>query len=460
MPTVLIVDDEKNIRATLARGLRLEGFRTEEAGNGLEALKALDDGGIDLVLLDVQMPEMDGLALLAAMRERSLSVPAIVLTAHGSIERAVQAVKLGAFDFIEKPPSIERILLAVENALDRDRLLRENRRLSEESGSSGEILGSAEATRTLRMTLARVAPSEATVLLSGENGTGKELAARAIHEGSARSRKPLVIVNCAAIPETLFESELFGHVRGAFTGATDARRGKFQQADGGTLFLDEIGETPKALQPKLLRALESGDVETIGGRGPERVDVRLIAATNRNLEDEVAQGRFRPDLYYRLAVVPVHLPPLRDRVADVALLAGHFLDAACRKNRVKSKRLDPETIATLSRHRWPGNVRELRNAMERVAILVAEDTVRPAHLAFLEPTPTSALPSSAGAGRGEAGEPGDLAAMMERHERALVLDALERNRWRMTRTAEELGLERSHLYKKLKALGIEKPVVD
>ena len=456
MPTVLIVDDEKNIRATVARGLRLEGYRTEEAGNGVEALTALDGGGIDLVLLDVQMPEMDGLALLSAMRERGIAVPAIVLTAHGSIERAVQAVRLGAYDFIEKPPSIERILLAAGNALDRDRLLRENRRLAEESGSSGEILGSAEATRGLRATLARVAPSEATVLLLGENGTGKELAARAIHAGSARSRKPLVIVNCAAIPETLFESELFGHVRGAFTGATDARRGKFQQADGGTLFLDEIGETPKPLQPKLLRALESGDVETIGGRGPEHVDVRLIAATNRNLEAEVAANAFRPDLYYRLAVVPVQLPPLRERAGDIPMLAVHFLEGACRKNRVKSKRLDPEAIAVLEHHAWPGNVRELRNAMERVAILVADETVRAVHLAFLDHQ--TSVPTQPA--RGERGERGELAAMLERHERTLVLQALERNHWRMTRTAEELGLERSHLYKKLKALGIEKPVLE
>ena len=453
MPTVLIVDDEKNIRAPLARGLRLEGYRAEEAANGLEALKILDEGGIDLVLLDVQMPEMDGLALLSAMRERAMTVPAIVLTAHGSIERAVQAVKLGAFDFIEKPPSIERILLAAGNALDRDRLVRENRRLAEETGLGDEILGNAEATRTLRQTLARVAPSEAPVLLLGENGTGKELAARAIHAGSARSKKPLVIVNCAAIPETLFESELFGHVRGAFTGATDARRGKFQQADGGTLFLDEIGETPPRLQPKLLRALESGDVETIGGTRPERVDVRLIAATNRDLEAEIAASRFRPDLYYRIAVVPVQLPALRERADDVPMLAAHFLDAACRKNRARPKRLDPQAVAALARHAWPGNVRELRNAMERVAILVPGDLVEAAHLAFLQPG-DSALPTVAeGAGS-------HLASMMERHERALVLAALLRNRWRMTKTADELGLERSHLYKKLKALGIEKPVED
>jgi DNA-binding NtrC family response regulator len=453
MPTVLIVDDEKNIRATLARGMRLEGYRAEEAANGIEALRVLDDGGIDLVLLDMQMPEMDGLALLAAMRERRLDVPAIVLTAHGTIERAVQAVKLGAYDFIEKPPSIERILIAAAHALDRDRLVRENRRLTEESGLADEILGDAEPTRALRSTLVRVASSEATVLLLGENGTGKELAARAIHAGSPRSKKPLVVVNCAAIPESLFESELFGHVKGAFTGATEARRGKFQQADGGTLFLDEIGETPIRLQPKLLRARESGDVETIGGRGPERVDVRLIAATNRDLVAETAAGTFRADLYYRIAVVPVQLPPLRDRTPDIPMLAAHFLESACRKNRTKPKRLDPQASATLARHAWPGNVRELRNAMERVAILVAGDLVTVPDLAFLAPAPgpDAAL---------DPGQGSDLASMMERHERAVVLAALERHRWQMTKTAEALGVERSHLYKKLKALGIEKPVHD
>jgi transcriptional regulator with GAF, ATPase, and Fis domain len=291
------------------------------------------------------------------------------------------------------------------------------------------------------------------VLLLGENGTGKELAARAIHSGSTRARQPLVVVNCAAIPESLFESELFGHVRGAFTGATDAHRGKFQQADGGTLFLDEIGETPSRLQPKLLRALESGDVETVGGRGPERVDVRLIAATNRDLQAEISAGRFRPDLYYRIAVVPVQLPPLRERADDIPLLAKHFLDAACRKIRAKPKQLDPRAIAVLTSHRWPGNVRELRNAMERIAILVASDVVDASHLAFLDAGRPAAAPIDEGGTK-------DLASMMERHERALVLAALLRNRWKMTKTADELGLERSHLYKKIKALGIDKPVED
>jgi DNA-binding NtrC family response regulator len=449
VPTILIVDDEKNIRATIARGLRLEGFRTEEAGNGEEALVLLEDQGADAVLLDVEMPKMDGLATLEAMRDRGIAVPAIVLTAHGSIERAVRAVKLGAFDFIEKPPSIERILLAIGHALDRGRLVSENRRLADESGATAGILGDSEPIRALRATLARVAPTEATVLILGENGTGKELAARAIHDGSPRKARPFVTVNCAAIPETLFESELFGHVRGAFTGATDARRGKFSLADSGTLFLDEVGEIPLHLQPKLLRVLESGEVERIGGGTPEQVNVRLVAATNRDLPAEVEAGRFRRDLYHRLDVVPVRVPPLRERPSDIPALAAHLLDHACRRNRVRAKRLSPDALAVLAAHRWPGNVRELRNVMERVAILVPDAEIAAGHLDFLGPAPAHEIHHE--------GE-GTLAATMDAFERATVLAALERNKWRMTRTAGELGLERSHLYKKLKALGIERPV--
>jgi len=448
--TILIVDDEKNIRATIARGLRLEGFRTVEAGNGEEALAILEDQGADAVLLDVEMPRLDGLATLEAMRDRGLSVPAIVLTAHGSIERAVRAVKLGAFDFIEKPPSMERILIAIGHALDRGRLLSENRRLADESGATAGLLGDSEPMRALRAVLSRVAPTEATILLLGENGTGKELAARAIHDGSPRKARPFVTVNCAAIPETLFESELFGHLRGAFTGATDARRGKFSQADGGTLFLDEVGEIPLHLQPKLLRVLESQEVERLGGGAPEKVDVRLVAATNRDLPAEVETGRFRRDLYHRLDVVPVRVPPLRERRTDIPSLAAHFLDLACRRNRVRPKTLADDAKAALAAHRWPGNVRELRNVMERIAILVQEAEVGAVLLEGL--AGAAATPSEIE----ETG--GTLAARVDAFERKTVLEALERNRWRMTRTAEQLGLERSHLYKKLKALGIERPV--
>jgi len=450
MPTILLADDEKNIRATLARSLALEGYAACEAADGVETLELLEQGGADLVILDLQMPRLDGLGVLERMRERGLTVPVIVLTAHGTIDRAVRAVRLGAYDFIEKPPAVERVLLAVANALRHGTLVEENRRLALESGRSGPMLGEAPPMRALAATIARVAPTEATVLLLGENGSGKEVAAHAIHAASSRSQRPLVVLNCAAIPETLIESEMFGHARGSFTGATEARRGKFQQADRGTLFLDEIGEIPLALQPKLLRAVESGEVERVGGRGAERVDVRVVAATNRDLEAEVRAKRFREDLYYRLLVVPIRIPPLRERAADVPLLARNLLEDACRRNRIRPKRLADDALARLAAHAWPGNVRELRNAMERVAILIAGDTVQAGDLGFLASAgaPAAATANSA---------PGDLAGALERHERSLIQAALERNGWKMAAAARELGLERSHLYKKVRALGIERP---
>lgn len=458
MPRILIADDEKNIRATLARSLHLEGYATLQAADGAEALERVEGGEVDLVILDLQMPVLDGLQVLEKMAERKLVVPTIVLTAHGSIEKAVRAVRLGALDFIEKPPAVERILLAVENVLKVGHLQEENRRLAEVAGVGPDLLGASAAMQALAEAIRRVAPTEAGVLLLGENGTGKELAARAIHAASPRRARPLVTVNCAAIPETLFESELFGHARGAFTGATEARRGKFQQADGGTLFLDEIGEVPLPLQPKMLRALETGETERVGGRATERVSVRVIAATNRDLEAEVKAGRFREDLYYRLLVVPVRVPPLRERKEDIPLLARHFLEAACRQNRIRPKRLSEEAMAVLVAHAWRGNVRELRNAMGRIAILVPADVIREEHLEFLQGMGDAASLSAAQPSK-TAGN-FDLAEEMARHERALILQVLERNRWRMSRSAQELNLERSHLYKKLKALGIERPVED
>ncbi len=446
MSRILIADDEKNIRATLARALHLEGYATLEAADGEEARKHLEAGEADLVLLDLQMPVLDGLGLLDVMREKGIAVPTIVLTAHGTIEKAVRAVRAGAFDFIEKPPAVERILLAVQNALRVGQLEEENRRLAEAAGVGSDLIGSSHAMMEIHDTIRRVAPTEAGVLILGENGTGKELVARAIHAGSARRTRQLVTVNCAAIPETLFESELFGHARGAFTGATEARRGKLQQADGGTVFLDEIGEVPLALQPKMLRAIETGEAERVGGRGVEKVNVRVLAATNRDLEAEVSAGRFRQDLYYRLLVVPIRVPPLRERGEDVLLLARHFLELACRQNRVRPKRLTDGALRVLETHSWPGNVRELRNAMGRVAILVTDEEIRDVHLPFLEGSASSHAPSGTV----------DLTAELERYERELILRALERTRWRMSKAAHDLGLERSHLYKKLKSLGIER----
>jgi DNA-binding NtrC family response regulator len=460
MPTILIADDEKNIRATLTRALRLEGYATLEAESGAQALEHLLGGGVDLLILDLQMPVLDGLGLLQKMADSGSRVPVVVLTAHGTIEKAVKAVRLGAFDFIEKPPAVERILLAVENALRVERLLAENHRLVEEAGIGAGILGASPPMQALAEILRKVAPTEAGVLLLGENGTGKEVVARAIHAASPRRGRPLVTVNCAAIPETLVESELFGHARGAFTGATEARRGKFQQADGGTLFLDEVGEIPLALQPKMLRALESGEVERIGGGACERVDVRVIAATNRDLAAEVAAGRFRQDLYYRLLVVPVRVPALRERREDIALLARHFFEAACRRNRARPRELSAAAVAALERYDWPGNVRELRNAMERVAILVPDASVGAEHLDFLGAGALGVgpFPGATPAGATPAALP--LADELRRHERDIILNVLERNRWRMSKAARELNLERSHLYKKIKSLKIERPPED
>ena len=463
MATILIADDEKNIRATLARSLRLEGYATREAEDGEAAWDLIRQGEADLAILDLEMPRLDGIGLLERMATSATKIPALVLTAHGTIDRAVRAVRLGAFDFIEKPPVAERILLAISNALRVGDLEEENRRLVEETGGESGLLGTSEPMRALRETIARVGPTDAAVLLTGENGSGKELVARALHAASARSGRPLVTVNCAAIPETLFESELFGHARGAFTGATEARRGKFQRADGGTLFLDEVGEIPLPLQPKLLRSLESGEVERVGGGAGERVNVRVIAATNRDLEAEVAQGRFREDLYYRLLVVPIRVAPLRERREDVPMLARHFLAAACRAHRVRGKTLTAEALEALARHDWPGNVRELRNAMGRAAILAPGDRVEASDLAFLRTRAAGAAGEVAvPAGTGAHAPSGafDLAAEMERLEREVVLQVLERCRWRMSKAAAELNLERSHLYKKLKALGIGRPVED
>jgi two-component system nitrogen regulation response regulator NtrX len=449
MKTVLIVDDEKNIRSTLATTFQLEGYRAETAGDGRRAIEIVEGGGIDAIVLDLQMPGLDGYETLGELRRRKHGVPVIFLTAHGSIERAVEAVKLGAFDFIEKPPHSEKILLAVKNAVRQADLEEENRELRSESASRFDMIGDAPPMRSLYEQISRTAPTQARVLILGENGTGKELIARALHRNSKRSDKPFVRVNCAAIPRELFESELFGHERGAFTGATSRRRGKFVRADGGTLFLDEVAEIPQGLQAKLLRSLESGEVEPVGADRELRVDVRVIAATNRDLAQAVGAGDFRQDLYYRLQVVTLQAPPLRERKEDIAQLAACFLRQACEENHLR-KTLDDGAIDRIRLHDFPGNVRELKNLVERLVILTPSETITASDV-------DRALPAGSPLAEARPALRGSLRETMVELEREVVRGVLEAQRWRMTAAAERLGLERSHLYKKLRSLGIERP---
>jgi len=449
MKTVLITDDEKNIRSSLATTFRLEGYRVETAEDGRRAIEIVERAAVDAIVLDLQMPGLDGYETLRELRRMEHRMPVIFLTAHGTIERAVEAVKLGAFDFIEKPPHSQKILLAVKNALRQADLEEENRELRFEDASRFDMIGASPPMQALYEQISRTAPTQARVLILGENGTGKELIARALHRNSPRASKPFVRVNCAAVPRELFESELFGHERGAFTGATTRRRGKFVRADGGTLFLDEVAEIPRGLQAKLLRSLESGEVEPVGADRELQVDVRVIAATNRNLTQAVAEGEFRQDLYYRLQVVTLQAPPLRERKDDIPELAACFLRQACEENHLR-KSLDGGAIERIARHDFPGNVRELKNLVERLVILTASSVISAADV-------ERALSTGAPATGLRPALRGSLRETMSDLEREVVLGVLEAQQWRMTAAAEQLGLERSHLYKKLKALGIERP---
>ncbi|RMG48193.1 MAG: sigma-54-dependent Fis family transcriptional regulator [Acidobacteria bacterium] len=442
MARVLIADDEANLRATVARTLRGEGHEPVEAADGVEAVSRLRRGGIDVVLLDLSMPRLDGFGVLQALAEEEGAPPVIVLTAHASLDNAVRAVKLGAWDFVEKPPAAETLLLRIERALEAARRREEEAR---GGGPLERIVGSSAAIRRLRETIAQIAPTGARVLVVGENGTGKELVARALHELSPRAAGPFVRLNCAAVPVELFESELFGHVRGAFTGAVGSRRGRFERASGGTLLLDEIGEMPLAVQPKLLRALEEGEIERLGAERGIRVDARVIASTNRDLARMVREGRFREDLYYRLEVVTIEVPPLRHRREDIPELARHLLRAACRETgRREVPELTADALERLRREDWPGNVRQLRNVMERVAILVRGPRVDADALA----------PHLSGSAAFGDPDRGPLAEAVAAFERRFIQRALERHGGNVAAAARELEIERSSLYRKMRAMGL------
>jgi two-component system nitrogen regulation response regulator NtrX len=448
---ILVVDDEKNIRSALEGILKDEGYRVRVGGTGEELLRQVQQGAPDLIILDVWLPGMDGLQALGELRRTHEELPVIMISGHSTIETAVKATKLGAYDFIEKPLSLEKTVLAVRNALDRQRLEQENRLLRQTLERRYEIVGESPAIRALREQIQSAAPSHGRVLIRGESGTGKELIARAIHRQSLRAGKPFVEVNCAAIPDELIESELFGHERGSFTGATTKRRGKFEVADGGTIFLDEVGDMSLKTQAKVLRVLQEQTFERVGGTETLSVDVRVIAASNKSLEEEIQKGSFREDLFYRLNVIPFEVPPLRDRKEDIPSLASHFLRLFSQEYGKREKRLSPSAMTLLIQYAWPGNVRELRNVIERLVIMAPQEVIQDGDLA-------PSLRARPGADPGLDWD-GTLREARERFERQYILRCLAECQWNITRAAERMGIERSNLHRKMKAYRIEPPQV-
>lgn len=445
MSKLLLVDDDANTLASLARAFRLAGHEAvvcDQADRALELAKAQH---FDVILSDVVMPGKDGLALLADLKAAGVTAPVVMISGQASIEMAVRATRLGAVDFLEKPLSTEKLLVTVENMVKLSRLEDENKRLRRRAGKQ-ELIWKSAVMQSVMAKVERVAASETRVAILGETGAGKELIARTVHEKSRRRTGPFITLNCAAIPAELIESELFGHEKGAFTGAATRHAGKFEQAHGGTLFLDEIGDMPPIMQAKLLRVLEQKEVERIGGDRPIAVDVRVIVATHRNLDELVRKGEFRQDLYHRVFVFPVTLPPLRERREDIRLLVDFFAQAVTEQNEWKPREIAAEAYAELERYSWPGNVRELRNVVERL-LLLTDDRVDAA-------TARLALPFEAGVAT-HSSENGPLSERMDAHERAIIEAELKKHNYKMTDTAKALGLERSHLYKKCQQLGIE-----
>jgi two-component system nitrogen regulation response regulator NtrX len=449
---ILIVDDEKLIQSTLRGVLEDEGYRVTAAGTGEEALARLIDDAPDLVFLDIWMPGMDGLEALAEMKHRRPDTAVVMISGHATIETAVKATKLGAYDFIEKPLSLEKTLLVVARTLEHARLRQEHRQLRERVERGQEIVGKSAAIEDLRQQISIAAPTTGRVLIHGDSGSGKELVARAIHARSTRAEGAFVEVNCAAVPEELIESELFGHERGAFTGAVARRRGKFELADGGTLFLDEIADMSLKTQAKVLRVLEEQAFERVGGKETLRVDVRVIAASNQNLQEQIVAGRFREDLFYRLNVIPIEVPSLRRRKEDIPALVEHFITLFSVENGRRPKTMSVEALAYFLSYDWPGNVRELRNMVERLVIMAPRDVIGPEDL-----PPPLRTREEAATGDDAAQRDRTLKEAREAFERAYILGELRAHEWNMTRTAEKLGIERSHLYRKLKAYGIAPP---
>ena len=444
MKTVLIADDEQAIRDTVRMILEYEKFTVVQAEDGPGTLARVAAGGVDLVLLDIKMPVIDGMRVLETLREQHPELPVVMISGHATIDTALEATRLGAYDFMQKPIDRERLIIVVRNAT-------EVKRLREQLESKTRILGSTAIMKDLLALIDRVAPTEARVLITGENGSGKELVAKALHRLSKRSARPLIEVNCAAIPNELIESELFGHERGSFTGATNQRIGKYELADGGTIFLDEVGDMSLTAQAKVLRALEEGKIERVGGTKQVVADARVIAATNKNLPEAVRAGLFREDLYHRLNVIPIRVPSLRERREDIPVLAAAFVEEVCTQNGMAPKRFSDEALRLLQGMEWRGNVRELRNTVERLVIMTPENVITRVEV-FPQETRRS-------------GELDDLLAQSmtfqefkDRAEAAFIRKQLEAHEWNVSKTAEALEIQRSHLYNKMRKFGLEREV--
>jgi two-component system nitrogen regulation response regulator NtrX len=464
MPSILIVDDEPGVRTALGGVLRDEGYTVDTVDSGEACLEQVVMQAYDVVLLDVWMPGIDGLETLQRLRERRVDAEVVIISGHGNVESAVRAIKLGAFDFVEKPLSLDKAVLVVRHALRQRALEAENRDLRAQVDRRHTLIGDSAVMQHLREQVMLAAPTNGRVLILGENGTGKEVVARTLHAHSRRRTAPFVDVNCAAIPEELIESELFGHARGAFTGAVADRRGRFEHANGGTIFLDEIGDMSLKTQAKVLRALQEQVIQPVGGTAMVKVDVRVVAATNKDLQDEIRAGRFREDLYFRLNVVPIFVPPLRDRIEDVPRLAEHFMATLAGEYGRRIKRFAPEAMLRLQQHAWPGNVRELHNVVERLLIMASGDVITLADVAFISdgfggsPPPggdaLSGLMPQANGGRPGGSGTVPLADARDRFERDYILQVLAAHQGNISRTADALGVERSNLYKKMRGFGI------
>ena len=447
-PRILVIDDEAAIRDSMRMILEYEGYEFLGAPGGQEGIALVERESPDLVFLDIKMPGMDGLEVLQRIKAISEATPVVIISGHGTISTAVEATKLGAFEFIEKPLASDRVLLTIRNALEQTRLRDENRTLRRAQEIRHEMVGSSAAVRQVVEAVRRAAPTTATVLIHGESGVGKELVARMIHRNSLRSRERFVQVNCAAIPDDLIESELFGHERGSFTGATEKQIGKFEQADRGTIFLDEVGDMSLKTQAKVLRVLQEGEVERVGSARTIKVDVRVIAATNKDLEQEIEKGTFREDLFFRLSVIPIYVAPLRDRAEDIPALVRHFADLFSRENNFRPKRITPSAMELLQRYRWKGNIRELRNTVERVIIMTPGETIDAADL------PETVRFDQRAAAPDNKEKAGTLREFKETSERAFLVEKLRDNAWNISKTAEAIGTPRSNLYKKLEQYGI------